>query len=186
MSNEVTQESFEQIIEDATYLQDEAEALRYVIDTVPYEEDPPDDHSILHKLLLLDYLQLNYYRPVFEKARINSRDYLKAANFHEFCEKFHPEKDDEINIQKTLNKLAKHRAALINTMKKIPLIDWEKIIYKNNTEITLYHFAVDMVHKDRSILKEIAEMVMVFQKDAQSRREIDRNKTGREPNSPQT
>jgi hypothetical protein len=180
MSNEVTQESYEQIIEDATYLQDEAEALRYVIDMVPYDETPPDDQSILYKLLLLDYLQVNYYRPIFEKVKSNTRDYLKADNFHSFCESFQPDSEDKIDIQKTLNKLAKHRAALINTMRRIPLIDWEKAIYKDNTEITLYQFANDMIHKDRSILKEIADMVMVFQKEAQSRREIDRNASDRE------
>jgi hypothetical protein len=174
MSEEVTRESFEQIIEDATYLQDEAEALKYVIDTVPYEEAPPaEDSSILDKLLLLDHLQVNYYRPVFEKAETPARNHVKVQSYDAFCEDFAPETNNDIDIQKILSKLAKHRAALINVLQKIPLIDWQITIYKDNKEITLYHFARDMIYKDRSILKDIAEMVMVFQKEQQGRREIE-------------
>lgn len=185
-NDDVTQESYEQLIEDATYLQDEAEALRYVIDTVPYDEAPPENDSILYKLLKLDYLQVNYYRPIFEKARTNSRDFIRVGNYQSFCDSFKPESVDDIDIQKSLNKLANHRAALINTMKKLPLIDWERVIYKDNKEITLYHFANDMIHKDRSILKEIADMVMVFQKEAQHKRNIDRNVPEREQNGSKT
>lgn len=173
MSEEVTQESFEQIIEDATYLQDEAEALKYVIDTVPYEESPPaEESSILDKLLLLDHLQVNYFRPVFEKAETPARNHVKVQSFNSFCEDFAPENTNDIDIQNILSKLAKHRAALINVLRKIPLIDWKIIVYKDNKEITLYQFAQEMIYKDRSILKDIADMVMVFQKDQQGRREI--------------
>ncbi len=175
MSEEVTRESFEQIIEDAMYLQDEAEALKYVIDTVPYEESPPtDDSSILDKLLLLDHLQVNYYRPIFEKAEPPARDHVKVQSYNAFCEDFVPDNSNDLDIQKILSKLAKHRAALINVFRKIPLIDWQKLIYKDNREITLYQFARDMIYKDRSILKEIAEMVMVFQKEQQGRRGIEK------------
>jgi hypothetical protein len=180
MSKEVTQESFEQIIEDASYLQDEAEALRYVIDTIPYNDAPPDDNSILDKLLLLDHIQVNYYRPVFEMLASGTRSHVKAQNFTAFCDEFTPDSDDETDVLKVLNKLAKHRAAIINILKKIPLIDWESIIYKNNSEISLYQFARDMISIDHEILKRIAEMVMVYQKESQSKREIDKKIAGKE------
>lgn len=174
MSKEVTQELFEQVIEDATYLQDEAEALRYVIDAVPYDKAPPEDNSILEKLLLLDHIQVNYFRPVFEKAETSTRNHVKAQNFTKFCKEFISENNNETDVQKILNKLAKHRAALINVLKKISLIDWDTTIYKDNSELTLYQFARDMIKKDREILKDIADMVLVFQKESQGRREIDR------------
>lgn len=172
MPKEVTQEQFEEVLEDATYLQDEAEALRYVIDTVPYSEAPPEDVSILDKLLLLDHVQVNYYRPVFEQAQKNTGRNVKARNFRQFCDEFIPEDDKAGDIQKVLSKLAKHRAALINIFSQIPLIDWDQIIFKDNNKITLYDFALDMIRKDRTFLKEIADMVMVFQKDRQNMREI--------------
>lgn len=180
MSKEVTQESFEQIIEDATYLQDEAEALRYVIDTIPYNETPPDDSSILDKLLLLDHIQVSYYRPVFEMIESKSRKHVKAQNFSAFCDEFIPDSDDDTDVLKVLNKMAKHRAAIINILKKIPLIDWESTIYKNNSEISLYQFVRGMISKDREVLKEIADMVMVYQKESQSKREIDRKVAGKQ------
>lgn len=179
MPKEVTQEQFEEVLEDATYLQDEAEALRYVIDTVPYSETPPEDVSILDKLLLLDHIQVNYYRPVFEQAQKTTGRNVKARNFRQFCDDFTPEDEKAGDIQKVLNKLAKHRAAIINIFSQIPLIDWDQIIYKDNNKITLYDFALDMIRKDRTILKEIADMVMVFQKDRQSMREIQSKSSGR-------
>jgi len=172
MPKEVTQEQFEEVLEDATYLQDEAEALRYVIDNVPYDQAFPEDVSILDKLLLLDHIQVKYYRPVFEQANRSSGRNVKARNFKQFCEEFTPEADKSGDIQKVLNKLAKHRAALINIFRQIPLIDWDQIVYKDNTKINLYEFALDLIHKDRTFLKEIADMVMVFQKDRESMREI--------------
>lgn len=174
MSHEVNQEQIKDLIEDATYLQDEAEALRYVIDSVPYEESTPSDPSILDKLLLLDHLQVNYYRPVFNQVDSKPGKNVRVKDFSIFCEKFTADKDEKPDIQSVLGKLSKHRAALINIFRQIPLIDWEHEVYKDNHTITLYLLARDLVTVDRRILKEIADMVMVFQKDSQSRREINR------------
>lgn len=171
---EVTQELFEQLIEDASYLQDEAEALRYIIDTVPYDQAPPEGQSIVEKLLFLDHLQIQYYRPVYEQVMAN-RNRVKAGNYSYFKETFVAVEEKASDIQKVLKKLAKHRAAVINILNRIPLIDWERGVYKINTEITLYEFAREMIQFDRKILREIADMVMIFQHEMDNQREI-RNK----------
>lgn len=180
MPKEVSQEQFEEVLEDATYLQDEAEALRYVIDSVPYNEAPPEGISILDKLLLLDHVQVNYYRPVFEQAKKRSGRNINVRNFKKFCEEFTPENDKGSDMQKILNKLAKHRAALINVLSQIPLIDWNQTVYIDNIKMTLLDFVRDMVRKDRTFLKEIADMIMVFQQDRQSMREIQSRSSERE------
>ncbi len=175
MSEEITQDSLTNLIEDAKYLQDEAEALRYVIDSVPVTQTPPEDRSILEKLLLLDHLQVNYYRPVFERFESHPRKHVKAKNYQNFCQEFTTDNLDEIDVQKSLNSLAKHRAALINIFRQIPLFDWEQLLYKDNQEISLYEFALDLVRKDRLILKEIADQVLVFQQDQNAKREMEKN-----------
>ena len=39
---EISQEDLDRLIDDASYLQDEAEAMQYVIDDVPYAKTPPE------------------------------------------------------------------------------------------------------------------------------------------------
>ncbi|MEX1061983.1 MAG: hypothetical protein WEC12_00150 [Balneolaceae bacterium] len=172
MSKEVTQERIQEIIEDATYLQDEAEALRYVIDSIPFDQSTPGDYSVIDKLLLLDHLQVNYYRPLFDQATSKSSPSARVQDLASSYADFSIDDENKPDILKVLGKLSKHRAALISVMRQIPLIDWEKTLYKDNQKISLYDFAASMVRNDRKLLKEIADTVMIFQKESQSRREI--------------
>lgn len=170
-NDKVTQEHLDQLVEDASYLQDEAEALKYVIEEVPYMESPPEDHSIAEKLLLLDHAQLSYYRPILEKAFKNPRP-TKLEDFEHFSDTFETDEEKLQDIQKLLSKIAKHRAGVVNVIKNIPLIDWEIGIYKNDREITLFDFMREMVRFDRSVLKDIADQVMVYSQDQEAHREI--------------
>ena len=170
-NNEVTQEQLDKLVEDASYLQDEAEALKYVIEEVPYKESPPDDSSIAEKLLLLDHAQLSYYRPILEKGFKNPRP-TRLGNFDHYSDTFEVDEEKLEDIQKLLSKIAKHRAGLVNVIGNIPLIDWDKGIYKEDREITLFDFMQQMVRFDRSMLKDIADQVMVYSQDREAQREI--------------
>ena len=170
---EVTQEMLEQLIDDAGYLQDEAEALKYVIDQVPYTERPPDGQSIYEMLKLLDHAQVNYYRPIIENVFSENRT-VNVASMEPFKESFELPEDDDKNVDKALSKIIKHRAAIINVFTKIPLIDWERLLKDQNGEhISLYQFANQMVLKERSILKNIADLVLIYQNEKLSRKEIE-------------
>lgn len=171
---EITQEQFENLLDDVSYLQDEAEAMKYIIDEVPYTEVPPEDMSIYEKLLLIDHAQSNYYRPVVEKIFSENR-LLNLSNFESYINTFErPKEDEEINIHKVLNKIIKHRAGLINTISKIPLIDWERGVKNQLNEIiSLFEFVKSMVKEERNILKEIADLVLIYQNEKQQRRNID-------------
>lgn len=174
---EVTQEQFEKLLDDICYLPDEAEALKYIIDQVPYSEVPPEGMSIYEKLLLLDHAQTNYYRPIIEKIFAENR-LINLADFETYEDTFkRPEDEETVDVQKALNKIIKHRAGLINVIKKIPLIDWERGV-KNQmgTVITLYHFVENMVREERGLLKEIADLVLIYQNEKMQRREIDARK----------
>ena len=81
--------------------------------------------------------------------------------------------DDIKDIFTVLNKIVKHRAALINVFKKIPLIDWERTLKDSDgNEISLYDFASGMVQSERKILKEIADLVLIHQNEKLKTREI--------------
>lgn len=181
---EITQEELDRLVEDAAYLEDEAEALKYVIEDVPYTETPPDGKSIAEMLLLIDHAQLSYYRPILEQAFKNPRP-TRLSDFDHYRDTFEVDEEKLENIQKLLSKLAKHRAGVVNVIKNIPLIDWEIVIYDDNKEITLYDFMQQMIRFDRSMLKQIADLVMVFEQEKQTRREIQQKQAQRSREEPE-
>jgi hypothetical protein len=182
MDGKVSQEELDQLIEDAAYLQDEAEALKYVIDEVPYNERPPERYSIAEMLLLIDHAQLSYYRPVLEEAVGNPRP-THLNNFTHFKETFEPDEEKLRDIQKLLSRLAKHRAGVINTIKNISLIDWETVLYNGEQQLLLFNFIQEMIRFDREQFKKIADLVMVFNAEKQNKREIERRQSMQNPPS---
>ncbi|MGF1670245.1 MAG: hypothetical protein ACFCU6_07340 [Balneolaceae bacterium] len=169
---EVTQRQYEQLIEDAAFLQDESEALKYVIDSIPYDLSPPEKRSVKESLQLIDYAQMNYFRPIIERA-VKEKRPIHLGRFDHFEKSF--KGDSEADIHKTLDKIGIHRAALLNLFQNISLIDWEIVIYdKNENPLSLYDFAQKMIKNDRQILKEIAELVMIFENEKQAKRELEK------------
>jgi hypothetical protein len=172
---EITQEQFNELISDAEYLLDEAEALKYVIDSVPYDESPPDGMSIYNMLKLIDHAQVNYYRPITERVFAENR-MIRLSDFEHYKDTFEEVTDkDEMDIQKTLSKIIKHRAAVINVFKRISLIDWERELKGERGEpLILFDLASKMVRDERNILKEIADLVLIYQNERQHQREINK------------
>ena len=177
---EITQDQLDKLVDDASYLQDEAEALKYVIENVPYAESPPEGRSIAEILLLLDHAQLSYYRPILEEALKNPRP-TNLDQFEHYEETFEVDEEKIGNIQKALSKIAKHRAGVVNAIRQVPLIDWETVLYRDNQELLLFDFMREMVHLDRAKLKEIADRVLAYTQDARARRELDQKHSQRSP-----
>lgn len=172
-SHEVHQEQIDQLTDDAAYLQDEAEALTYLISQVPYDTDPPDGLSIYSMLRLIDHAQKNYVRPVIEKVFSENRTLILTEERH-FRNTFEKDESEEKDVQRVLRKIIKHRAALISMIKKIPLIDWERTLEDElGKKISLYTFTREMIAEERRILKEIADLVLIHQNEKLSQREID-------------
>jgi len=88
------------------------------------------------------------------------------------------------DIQKTLRKIAKHRAGLVNAIKNIPLIDWETVLYRDDQQILLFDFMREMIRFERGVLKDIAEQVRVFNQDKQSKRELEQRRSQRQDTQP--
>lgn len=184
IEQETTQEDLDNLYNDAEYLLDEAEALKYVIDRVPYDESPPNGMSIYNMLRLIDHAQTNYFRPVIENVFAENR-LQRLSEFEHYTESFDEDPDEETDIQKVLSRIIKHRAALINSIKQIPLIDWEKKLkQEQGNEINLLAFAERMITTERKKLKEIADLVLVYQNEKTHQREIE-NKASQRKNSGQ-
>lgn len=175
---DIKQSQIDALLDDVSYLEHEAEALKYVIDTVPYKEAPPEGRSIAEILMYLDHAQQQYYRKVIEDV-INSVRPINLNAYVDPDETFELDEDLVNDIQKLLYKISKHRVALYNLIKNIQLIDWEREITKGKQTISLYEFVNRMVLKERSTLKEIADLVMTYQSDRQMQRELENRNQNR-------
>jgi hypothetical protein len=171
MDMAVSQEQLDRLAEDAAYMQDEAEALKYVIDQVPCQEHPPGERSIAEILLFIDYAQRRYFRSALEEAVENPRP-THIDKLSDFEDTFEPDRKRIDDIQTLLNDVAKHRAAVINTIKNISLIDWDKEVYINNREILLIDFIGQMIRFDHIQLKKIADLVRTYSEQKQNERRI--------------
>ncbi|HKK46217.1 MAG TPA: hypothetical protein VJ964_11900 [Balneolaceae bacterium] len=180
---EISQEELDKLVNDASYLQDEAEAMQYVIDNVPYTKSPPEGRSIAEMLLLIDHAQLSYFRPILEEAIDNPRP-THLENYTHFRESFEPDEDKMKDIQKTLRKIAKHRAGLVNAIKNISLIDWETNVYRDDQQVLLFEFMQEMIRFERGILKDIADQVMVYNQEKEKQRELDHRLERRQNKQP--
>ncbi len=159
----ITNEQILSLVNDVAYLEHEAEALKYVIDTVPYMEKPAKNgSSIVETLLFLDHAQQEYFRKVIESTLYNNRP-INLNSYLDPEETFEMDNDKAKDVQKILYKIAKHRAAIIMMIENRPIIDWEKTIVKGRDSITLFSFVQSMVRKERIILKEIADLILSFQ-----------------------
>ena len=168
----VSQEDIDNLIEDARYLQDEMEALQYVIEEIPYKEDHPSEQSIAEMLYRIDHAQKYYFKPVLDKVyktRDRIPDVRRLGNYEE---SFEFDLNDDVDIQNKLQKIVKHRAALVNAMKRIYLMDWNDVIETREGEVHLYTFLKNMVYHERAVLKQIADRVLVHSKEKHERRSM--------------
>lgn len=175
----ISQKQIDNLIDDAEYLLDEAEALKYVIDSVPFEETPTDGISIVNMLRLINHAQTDYYRPIIEQVFSENR-IVRLADYKGFNETFDiPE--EEVNVHKVLSRIIKHRAALLTVLNKIPFIDWERSLKnERGREISLYEFVQSMIKEERGILKKIADLVLIYQNERAQQREIEKKASERQ------
>lgn len=170
----ISQKDIDNFIDDASYLLDEAEALKYVIDSVPFEETPTGGMSIINMLRLINHAQSDYYRPIIEQVFAENR-LIRLSEYQEIDETFEEKDPDDADVQKVLNRIIKHRAALLTILNKITLIDWERELKNENGQrISLYDLAQSMIKKERGLLKNIADLVMIYQNEKAHQREINK------------
>jgi len=164
----ITNEQISNLVTEVAYLEHEAEALKYVIDTVPYsKKNASTGTSIIETLLYLDHAQQDYYRKIIEQTLFENR----PTNLNTFSDPkttFELDEEKAKDVQKVLSKIAKHRAAIIMMIENRPIIDWEKSIAHGRTTLTLFSFVQAMVRTEKAILKEIAELILDYKNTPQT------------------
>lgn len=175
-SSRITQEKIDNLIEDARYLQDEIEALQYVIEEIPYKKENPSEPSIAELLFKIDHAQKYYYKPMLQKVDKTRSDVVNMRRLDNYEESFEFDVEELDDIQPKLKKIIKHRASLVNAMRNIHLIDWEKQINTRNSHRTLFEIIENMVQNERGLLKKIADQVMLISKERQSKRDLNQKK----------
>lgn len=173
---EIKQSQIDSLINDVAYLEHEAEALKYVIESVPYNKAPEGGRSIAEILHFIDHAQQQYYRPVIEDTYKNNRP-INLNSYTKPSENYERDEDLIRDVQKLLYKISKHRVALLNLIKNLQLIDWEREITEGRSTLSLYEFTLGMVNKERKILKEIADLVLAYQNSKAQEQEAKDQKT---------
>lgn len=180
IKQEVFKESLNHFIEDANYLIDEAEALTYVIESVPYAETPAGGMSIFNILRLINHAQNNYYKPVIESVFSENRT-ISLQSIDHYTVTFEAETDEEPDIVKVLQRIIKHRTSFLNVVENIPVLSWERTLLSSEGEtILLLEFAQQLILDERKHLKDIADLVMIYQKEREQQREIDKKASNRQ------
>lgn len=178
--HEVTEQTLNNFVQDAAYLADEAEALKFVIESVPYAVTPAGGMSICNKLRLINHAQNNYFKPVIESV-FSENSTIRLASFEHYTDTFETEPDEDTNVEKVLQLIIKNRGTFLNMIEKFPYTSWERTLTdKEGETIYLLDFAREMIRDERKLLKEIADLVMIYQKEREQQREIDKKAASRQ------
>jgi len=156
-----TIDDVKQVLEDARYLQDEIEALKYVIHDVPYEEKPAaGEYSILEMVGMIDHAQVAFYRPAMEEMIRHSAPDVTVSTDYE--RSFKLRKDENDTVETILNRIIKHRAAFLNFMSKIKPLEWERSGFISGKRRSVFSLLNELVEFERLQLKRVAERVMTL------------------------
>jgi hypothetical protein len=153
-------DQFRKLVDDSAYLQDEVEALKYVISSVPYDEKPAGKHSILEMVALIDHAQQNYFRVALKQLL---SDHPDGSGLQEDFRKTYD--TSEVNgkgVDRVLDKIIKHRAAIVSMLAKTTEIDLQRTMNVRGRKKGITDFLEEMVQFERLQLKQVAERVLTI------------------------
>jgi hypothetical protein len=153
-------DQLKKLVEDAAYLQDEVEALKYVINSVPYDEKPGGKHSILEMVALIDHAQQNHFRIAIQHILSGKRE---AAHEHDdFRKSFTSDQIDGKSVDRVLEKIIKHRAAIISMLEKVTPADLDRTVSIRGKDKNIHMLLDEMLQFERAQLKQVAERVLAI------------------------
>lgn len=158
-------------MEDIAYLQDEAEALRAVIDSVPSERRPSGEPSIADKLALIDHVQRSYYGSSLQKA-VNEKSPPEVPEREEVDALFSQQEEQPDDVGNILESLVNYRVELVEMLGRLSFREWDSVLKRGEREVPLHRFMREMVRFERDALREISERVMMYNREKQTRREL--------------
>lgn len=146
-----------EMIEDLGYLQEELEALKYVIPAVPYSERPPGAVSILDMIGRLKEQQERYYRPLIQNmVRSDSDQEVSWVD-----DKF--QVADDTDMEELLNKTIKKRSSYVHFLRQVPERKWEVTADPDGQgKRRVAELLREHIEFERRQLKEVADIVMTL------------------------
>lgn len=153
-------DQFKKMVDDAAYLQDEVEALKYVINSVPYDEKPGGKPSILEMVAIIDHAQQNHFRLVIEKIMTGRT--ASVPDQEDFRKSFSPAQIEGKSVDRVLEKIIKHRAAIISMLGKVSPADLQKTVSIRGKEKNIHGLLEEMIQFERSQLRQVAERVLTI------------------------
>ncbi|MFU8860725.1 MAG: hypothetical protein ACNA8K_09890 [Cyclonatronaceae bacterium] len=153
-------DQFKKMVDDAAYLQDEVEALKYVIKSVPYEEKPGGKFSILEMVALIDHAQQNHFRLAIEKILTGRTQ--SALDQEDYRKSFSPSQIEGKSADRVLEKIIKHRAAIISMLGRVVPADLHKTVSIRGKEKNIHDLLEEMLQFERSQLRQVAERVLTI------------------------
>lgn len=151
----------ERLLDDAAYLQEEAEALKYVIIHVPYADRPPSGESILEMLARIDFAQNQIYRPAIERI-IQEAQTPDLTHLDEAWQHFSFDHENQTHADPVLDAIISNRSSLMQMLRNIQATDWQRHGIWHGRNKTLAEWVEDMVAFDRQQLKNVADQVMTI------------------------
>lgn len=153
---------------DISYLKYEISSIESVIEFIPFTQKPLDGSSIIEILLTIDSIQVKFLRIINEltsQINIDSCSVFKTVQLTD-------EQISELSINKICSDIVINRTKLINLLKdKDESFFKVEAIFEDNL-ITIDNLFQILVEQERALLKEIADLVMIYQKDRQFQRQI--------------
>lgn len=165
------QQQLNDLINDIEYLQYEAHSLSNVIESVPYSEKPLGGESIIENLMSVHSAQSSILE-IFSDLDEKGTD-IDINNYSVFdrVELTEQEIGDQ-NVKDLIQEIEKTRSSLARLISDKPQAFFALELDEENSSITVFDLLLEMVQRERNSLKEIANLVLTYQKDRQFQREI--------------
>ena len=165
------QQQLNDLISDIEYLQYEAQSLSNVIESVPYSEKPLGGESIIENLMSVHSAQssiLEIFNDLDEKGMdidINNYSVFDRVELTE-------QEIGDQNVKDLIQEIEKTRSSLTKIISDKPQAFFYLEFEEENSPVTVLDLLLEMVQRERNSLKEIANLVLTYQKDRQFQREI--------------
>lgn len=176
--NVSVEERVEELIQFASWLKEEAQALKRVIEEVPYQDQMPDRKSIEEELIQILQLQESYYRPIFDSIR--SPDTSNRIPVRSLEKVLKDSEEASKPIEVILDQLAEQRTHILDTIDGLSADDWDKSVDTGSFECSLLEIAEEMVERDLDAYKRLADLAKTFQQESEAKRELKGRHPGRD------
>ncbi|XWN38330.1 MAG: hypothetical protein ROO71_05185 [Balneola sp.] len=159
------------LITDIEYLQYEAHSLSSVIESVPYSQKPLGGESIIENLISVQEAQKSIIKVLNDLNKQGVDINLGPYSLFKRVELTEQE-ISERSIKDILQEIENTRSKLLSLITDKPPAFYKLELKNRNSLISVYELLSQMVNNERSSLKEIAGLVLTYQKDKQFQREI--------------